>query len=221
MSEVNSSKLNSSGLSITEGQCLIEVDLLEDEIDNDNLIDASPLPTRLTSSPDVFIISAEEATEESDCKESDYTRSYKRRWDTCSRSIIPRLASSEETSDETESLINNKGSSDSNNTSFMASVNSCFNTCSGFKTTLIILGALVAFSAGGYVCKRINDLHHETPFEDGNHKQSWYFILGLGALLMFGAGIGLAYWSVHRIYGSFQVRTTLGFTRRESQYEEI
>ena len=221
MSEVNSSKLNSSGHSITEGQCLIEVDLLEDEIDNDNLIDASPLPTRLTSSPDVFIISAEEATEESDCKESDYTRSYKRRWDTCSRSIIPRLASSEETSDETESLINNKGSSDSNNTSLMASVNSCFNTCSGFKTTLIILGALVAFSAGGYVCKRINDLHHETPFEDGNHKQSWYFILGLGALLMFGAGIGLAYWSVHRIYGSVQVRTTLGFTRRESQYEEI
>ena len=221
MSEVNSSKLNSSGHSITEGQCLIEVDLLEDEIDNDNLIDATPLPTRLTSSPDVFIISAEEATEESDCKESDYTRSYKRRWDTCSRSIIPRLASSEETSDETESLINNKGSSDSNNTSFMASVNSCFNTCSGFKTTLIILGALVAFSAGGYVCKRINDLHHETPFEDGNHKQSWYFILGLGALLMFGAGSGLAYWSVRRIYGSVQVRTTLGFTRRESQYEEI
>ena len=221
MSEVNSSKLNSSGLSITEGQCLIEVDLLEDEIDNDNLIDASSLPTRLTSSPDVFIISAEEATEGSDCKESDYTRSYKRRWDTCSRSIIPRLACSEENSDETESLINNKGSSDSNNTSFMASVNSCFNTCSGFKTTLIILGALVAFSAGGYVCKRINDLHHETPFEDGNHKQSWYFILGLGALLMFGAGIGLAYWSVHRIYGSVQVRTILGFTRRESQYEEI
>ena len=221
MSEVNSSKLNSSGLSITEGQCLIEVDLLEDEIDNDNLIDASPLPTKRASSPDVFIISAEEATEESDCKESDYTRSYKRRWDTCSRSIIPRLASSEETSDETESLINNKGSSDSNNTSFMASVNSCFNTCSGFKTTLIILGALVAFSAGGYVSKRINDLHHETPFEDGNHTQSWYFILGLGALLMFGAGIGLAYWSVHRIYGSVQVRTILGLTRRESQYEEI
>ena len=100
-------------------------------------------------------------------------------------------------------------------------VNSCFNTCSGFKTTLIILGALVAFSIGGYVCKRINDLHHETPFEDGNHKQSWYFILGLGALLMFGAGIGLAYWSVHRIYGSAQFRTIRGFTRQESQYEEI
>ena len=221
MSEANSSKRNLSDHSITEGQCLIEVDLLEDEINNDNLMDASPIPPRLTSSPDVFIISAEEATDESDYKLNDSTRFYKRTWDTCSRSIIPRLASSEATSDETESLIKNKGSSDSNSASLIASVNSCFNTGSGFKTTLIILGALGALSAGGYVCKRINDLHHETPFGDGNYKQSWYFILGLGALLMFGAGIGLAYWSIHRIYGSAQFRTIRGFTRQESQYEEI
>ena len=50
MSEENSSKLNLSDHSITEGQYLIEVDLLADEIDNDHLMDASPSPPRPTSS---------------------------------------------------------------------------------------------------------------------------------------------------------------------------